>query len=165
MLTSCGFTYGDEFEKLEVANFGSCSGRILPVDIYEPPELMIVGGSIGQASITDNDISLMALVTMAEAEGECEEGKRLVVDTILNRVDSAYFPDNVYDVVYQPGQFASMWNGRINRCKVMDYIRQLVIEELEARTNREVIFFRTRHYSTYGTPLFKIEHHYFSSYE
>ena len=37
------------------------------------------------------DIELIALVTMAEAEGECEEGKRLVIDTILNRVDSVYF--------------------------------------------------------------------------
>ena len=32
------------------------------------------------------DIELIAIVTMAEAEGECEEGKRLVIDTILNRV-------------------------------------------------------------------------------
>ena len=45
------------------------------------------------------DISLIALVTMAEAEGECEEGKRLVIDTILNRVDSERFRNNVYDVV------------------------------------------------------------------
>lgn len=30
------------------------------------------------------DISLIALITMAEAEGECEEGKRLVIDTILS---------------------------------------------------------------------------------
>ena len=37
------------------------------------------------------DVELIALVTMAEAEGECEEGKRLVIDTILNRVDSGTF--------------------------------------------------------------------------
>ena len=30
------------------------------------------------------DVELIALVTMAEAEGECEEGKRLVIDTVLN---------------------------------------------------------------------------------
>ena len=59
------------------------------------------------------DISLIALVTMAEAEGECEEGKRLVIDTILNRVDSEHFPNNVYDVVYQRNQFSSIWNVSI----------------------------------------------------
>lgn len=31
---------------------------------------------------TDEEIELIALVTLAEAEGECEEGKRLVIDTI-----------------------------------------------------------------------------------
>lgn len=45
--------------------------------------------------ISNDDIELVALVTMAEAEGECEEGKRLVIDTILNRVDSASFPNTV----------------------------------------------------------------------
>ena len=41
--------------------------------------------------LPQEDIELIALVTMAEAEGECKEGKRLVIDTILNRVDSVYF--------------------------------------------------------------------------
>ena len=114
--------------------------------------------------ISDEDIDLIALVTMAEAEGECEEGKRLVIDTILNRMDSDHFPDTIYDVVYQKNQFTSMWNGRTNRCYVMDDIRQLVIDELRCRTNYDVIFFRTKHYSEYGSPLFRVEHHYFSSY-
>ena len=61
--------------------------------------------------MSKEDVELIALVTMAEAEGECEEGKRLVIDTILNRVDSEHFPDTVYDVIYQPNQFSSMWNG------------------------------------------------------
>ena len=37
--------------------------------------------------LSDEEIRLIALVTMAEAEGEPELGKRLVIDTILNRVD------------------------------------------------------------------------------
>ena len=52
---------------------------------------------------------------MAEAEGECEEGKRLVIDTILNRVDSEHFPDTVYEVIYQPNQFSSMWNPFVEK--------------------------------------------------
>lgn len=114
--------------------------------------------------ISNEDIDLIALVTMAEAEGECEEGKRLVIDTILNRMDSDHFPDTIYDVVYQKNQFTSMWNGRTNRCYVMDDIRKLVIDELRCRTNYDVIFFRTKHYSEYGSPLFRVGHHYFSSY-
>lgn len=115
--------------------------------------------------LTDEEIELIALVTMAEAEGECEKGKRLVIDTILNRMDSRYFPDTVKDVIYQPYHFESMWNGRVDRCHVSNDICKLVREELMNRTNREVIFFNSGKYSKYGAPLFQVGNHYFSSYD
>lgn len=43
-----------------------------------------------QNEVSDADIELLALLTMAEAEGECEEGQRLVIDTVLNRVDNPH---------------------------------------------------------------------------
>lgn len=118
-----------------------------------------------ESLLPDEDIALIALVTMAEAEGECEEGKRLVIDTILNRIDYRSFPDTAYDVIYQPYQFSSMWNGRADRCEVQEDICQLVREELESRTNYEVIFFTAGYYSDYGVPMFQVENHYFSRYE
>lgn len=118
-----------------------------------------------EVQLSEDEIELIALVTMAEAEGECEEGKRLVIDTILNRVDSEYFPDNVHDVIYQPNQFSSMWNGRVDRCEVREDICQLVREELKVRVNYEVMFFTAGDYGKYGTPMFQVENHYFSSYE
>ena len=114
--------------------------------------------------ISDEDIDLLALVTMAEAEGESERGKRLVISTILNRMDSEHFPDTIKDVVYQPNAFTSMWNGRVDRCYVTNDIRQLVLEELETRTNNDVMFFCAGDYSIYGTPMFPEGDHYFSSY-
>ena len=111
------------------------------------------------------DVELIALVTMAEAEGECEEGKRLVIDTILNRIDSVYFPDTVHDVVYQANQFSSMWNGRVDKCLVDNDICRLVEEELHSRTNVDTIFFTAGGYGKYGTPMFQVGNHYFSSYE
>lgn len=115
--------------------------------------------------LTEEEIDLIALVTMAEAEGEPEMGKRLVIDTILNRVDDSRFPNTVSGVVYQPNQFEAMWNGRVNRCDIRDDIRQLVIEEASSRTNNDVIFFRTDHYHPYGTPMFSVGNHYFSNYD
>ena len=111
-----------------------------------------------------SDVELIALVTMAEAEGEPDEGKRLVIDTILNRIDSPYYPDTAYDVIYQSGQFASMWNGRVDMCYVRDDICKLVYEELESRTNYDVIYFAAGWYSPYGEPLFQVGNHYFSAY-
>ena len=115
-------------------------------------------------TLNKDDLELIALVTMAEAEGENEYGKRLVIDTILNRVKSRHFPNTIREVIYQPNQFTSMWNGRIDRCSVDDDICQLVMEEFLSQTNDEVIFFRTDRYSDFGTPLFKVGNHYFSKY-
>lgn len=123
--------------------------------VQEEPEL----------PLTDEEIYLVALVTVAEAEGEPEEGKRLVIDTVLNRTDSdnSYWPDTVSEVIYQPSQFTSMWNGRADRCQVTDDVLELVKEELLERTNSDVVYFRTSHYSSYGTPMFQVGNHYFSS--
>lgn len=123
------------------------------------------GSTEAIAKMSREDVELIALVTMAEAEGECEEGKRLVIDTILNRVDSKHFPDTVYEVIYQPNQFSSMWNGRVDRCEVREDICELVYEELEARSNYDVVFFTAGEYSAYGVPMFRVENHYFSRYE
>lgn len=115
--------------------------------------------------ITQEEIDLIALVTMAEAEGETELGKRLVIDTILNRMDDPHFPDTVHDVIYYPNAFSVMWNGRIDRCCVMPEIVELVKEELLNRTNSECVFFMAGEYSKYGEPMFQECCHYFSSYE
>lgn len=110
---------------------------------------------------TDAEIELLALVTMAEAEGEPTEGKRLVIDTVLNRVDSPRWPNTIREVIYQPNQFVAMSNGRAERCRVTDEVRQIVREELLSRTNTEVVYFTAGGYGRYGTPMFSIGNHYF----
>ena len=152
-----------DFDIEDVKNISSS------IDNYTPTKMtpIVVNEPIFEeiSLMPDREIELIALVTMAEAESECEEGKRLVIDTILNRVDSEYFPNTVYDVIYQPNQFTSMWNGRVDHCEVRDDICQLVKEELETRTNLDVVFFTAGRYSNYGVPMFKVENHYFSSYD
>lgn len=155
--------FSDSFEPVKI----TVSKEDVPLEpqtvVY--PEIIDVDESVvDPIQISRSDIELLALLTVAEAESECEEGQRLVIDTVLNRVDSIYFPDTIYDVIYQKDHFSSMWNGRVDRCVITDDIVQLVMEELEVRSNTEVIYFNTRHYSKYGTPLFKVENHYFSKY-
>lgn len=129
-----------------------------------PIEEEIVEKPVEEELLSQEEIELIALVTMAEAEGESEYGKRLVIDTILNRVDHNRFPDSVREVIYQPHQFTSMTNGRADRCYVRDDICQLVREELKSRTNSEVMFFTAGNYGKYGTPMFQEGNHYFASY-
>lgn len=137
--------------------------EIVP-DIPEP-EIDIPEEPKPESTATDEEIELICLVTMAEAGNQPEEGVRLVIDTILNRRDHEAFPDTVHDVLYQKNQFSTVSNGRIHDCYVRDDIYQLVIEELNRRTNHEVVFFRSGQYGRYGTPLFKVGDHYFSKYK
>ena len=112
---------------------------------------------------TREEIELMAIVTMAEAESESEYGKRLVIDTILNRVEHDDFPDTVAEVIYQRNQFECLSNGRINRCEVREDFRKLVEEEIAGRQNYACVFFNAGGYSRYGVPLFQVDGHYFSA--
>ena len=88
----------------------------------------------------------------------------MVISTILNRVDSEYFPNTIKEVIYQPNQFTSMWNGRADRVEVTPEILELVECELQERTNYEVMFFTAGSYGKYGEPMFQVENHYFARY-
>ena len=130
------------------------------VEVDEP----VIQPAVTTYGLTDSEIDLIALVTMAEAEGESEEGKRLVIDVILNRYDSSRFPNTISGVIYAKNAFECMWNGRVNRCYVRDDIRQLIVEELQSRTNSNIHYFRTNHYHSFGTPVINVGNHYFSTY-
>ena len=117
-----------------------------------------------KTTLSQSEIELIARITMAEAEGESEMGQRLVIDTILNRVEHEKFPDTVYDVIHQKNQFSVVGSERLKRCYAKESIVALVKEELANRTNSEVVFFRGGHYGKYGTPLFQVGGHYFPKY-
>ena len=165
----CGVVRSTDKETLEIKQsypvLAEAEPMIMADLLMESPNLTPEVEKEPDYPLTQEEIDLIALVTMGEAEGETELGKRLVIDTILNRIDHTSFPDTVYDVVYQPNQFSVMWNSRIDRCYVMPEIVELVKEELLERTNYDCVFFMAGGYSKYGEPLFQECCHYFSSYD
>ena len=54
---------------------------------------------------SENDINLLAQLIMSEAGGEGLNGQIAVAEVVRNRIMSPLFPDNIRDVIYQPGQF------------------------------------------------------------
>ena len=142
--------------------FNETIDDLQPTPIFAEPEEEVESAS--GLSLTEEDIQLLAWVTMAEAEGEPVEGKRLVIDTLLNRIEDDGFPNSAHGVVYQKNQFEAMWNGRSDRCSATDEVVELVKEELVNRTDSEVLWFRSGHYHTFGTPVRSVGNHYFSTY-
>lgn len=108
-----------------------------------------------------DSLEYLACCVEAEAGNQSELGKRLVCDTVLNRFDSGKC-ETLYDVINEPDQYSVVSNGSILRVIPTEETYRIVAEEVENRTNTEVLYFRTKHYHTFGTPLFKEDDHYFS---
>lgn len=71
------------------------------------------GGSLSAVSYTKSDLNLLARLVHAEAKGESYKGKVAVAAVVLNRVESSLFPNTIYGVIYQKGQFSPVSNGSI----------------------------------------------------
>lgn len=110
-----------------------------------------------------DSLELLALCVESEAGNQGLIGKKLVVDVVLNRVDSPDFPDNITDVIMQRNQFSVVGDGRIYAVEPTEETFQAIREELESRTNREILFFTAEGFSPYGSAWKKIGDHYFST--
>lgn len=134
---------------------------------YEEPKVDVVPMKTRamepEIDISQDEINLIALLTDAEAGGESEYGQRLVIDTVLNRLTMDGFPKTVYDVINQPNQYSPVSSGRIWNRTLREDLVKLVEEECMKRTNKEVLFFRTKYYHAFGTPMFQVGAHYFST--
>lgn len=116
-------------------------------------------------TITPEEIELLARLAWREARGEKLLGMRLVVEVVLNRVLSDHFPDSIYGVLYQPGQFApsggALELGDITPGEPQyEAVRQAITETpiLEP----DVVFFATT--PLYGEIFLHVGGHYFTRY-
>ncbi|MDO5110826.1 MAG: spore cortex-lytic enzyme [Clostridia bacterium] len=77
----------------------------------------------GESSSGSNDAYLLARLVYGEARGEPYKGKVAVAAVVLNRVNSASFPNSVAGVVYQSGAFDVVADGQINLAPDSEAIR------------------------------------------
>ena len=72
------------------------------------------GQSGGSNGYTNSDTYLLARCIYAEARGESYTGQVAVVAVVLNRVESAQFPNTIAGVIYQKNAFTAVNDGQIN---------------------------------------------------
>ncbi|WP_449620275.1 spore cortex-lytic enzyme [Robertmurraya sp. Marseille-Q9965] len=65
------------------------------------------------SGFSQNDIQLMANAVYGESRGEPYIGQVAVAAVILNRVDSASFPNTVSGVIFEPRAFTAVADGQI----------------------------------------------------
>ena len=110
-------------------------------------------------NVTDHERDLLAWIVCNEAEGEDFLGKRLIVDTILNRVNDSYFPNSIESVIYEPYQFWTVQRNDIPQScyEAVDY------ELKNGITDPNITFFNSEYYTIGQNDLYKHGGHYFSS--
>lgn len=112
------------------------------------------------------EMELLAQLVEAEAGNQPFEGKCLVVDCILNRVESPDFPNTITEVIYQknPIQFSTAYNGALEKAgwnmKESDYAAVEV--EMQLHGNKDFLYFNnSRSVSGSGTPV-RVGGHWFN---
>lgn len=115
--------------------------------------------------ITPEDIELLACLAWREARGEGLLGMRLVIEVVFNRVLSDKFPNAIYDVLYQPGQFAPDYGvpelDEITPTEAQYEAVRLAVTETPI-LEPDVVFFATT--PLYGEIFLHVGGHYFTRY-
>lgn len=103
--------------------------------------------------LDENDYDILCCIVEAEAGGEDYLGKKLVAEVVLNRVESAKFPNTVEEVVFQQEdgvyQFSPVADGRFYRVTVSEETKQAVDAALTGEDeSRGALYFINRKYSS-----------------
>lgn len=81
----------------------------------------------------DKEFEDRCRLTYAEARGECIEGQIAVTATIINREESAGFPNTFHGVMNDECQFSPVWNGEVHVNRG-GYYSVLCYEEVSEQT-------------------------------
>ena len=103
-------------------------------------------------NLNDRDLEALLRIVEAEAGGEDEEGKLLVANVVLNRVECDKFPNTVCEVVFQQDngvtQFSPVKNGRFHSVEISEETVSAVERALEGEDiSQGALYFAARKYA------------------
>lgn len=105
--------------------------------------------------LDEESMDILCRIVEAEAGTEDEEGRMLVANVVLNRVESRRFPNTVKGVVFQKNggvcQFSPIATGSYYRVKVSEKTRSAVDRVLRGEDiSQGALFFVNRHATKAG---------------
>ena len=68
-----------------------------------------------QAPPQYSDLKYLAAIVYCESGNQCMAGQQAVAIVVMNRVRSGNFPNDIYSVLYQSGQFIPASSGSLNK--------------------------------------------------
>lgn len=83
------------------------------------------------AEIRYEDEQCLMKIAESEAEDQSVDGMALIMQVVLNRVEDEDYPNTIYEVISDKGQFQSFANGRYDLA-VPGTNARLALEEIKA---------------------------------
>lgn len=120
------------------------------------------------AGISEEEFYFISSVVEAESDrSESLEGRILIAEVILNRVNSPSFPNTITGVLTERGQFATVVNGHsvTERTDLSDEAVIRAMREIEEGSAPPVYFFNCIGFNSYGDPYGYVDGNYFMTYE
>jgi len=159
----CGFAAGtiaQQAEAAEPVTVTEVQERVVTqrVEVPSEPKVVEVVKVLPrqiETPLKQYEKELLACVVYSEGNNQDMLGKRLIVDTIMNRKDNERFPNTISGVVYQSGQYhksAGIWTQ-----DCMDAVEM----EMYERLDYDIYWFNNDGYLPYGTPAYQHGGHYF----
>ena len=103
------------FKEMGLADVAVSGQRIVDYSMIDPKYVY---------HLTEDELEVLCRIVEAEAGNEDEEGRLLVANVVLNRVNSDKFPDTVREVVFQRekgvSQFSPAYSGSYYRVTVSE---------------------------------------------
>lgn len=138
----------EQSSAMGVADRAASGQRVVDYEILEKPLVPAMA-----YVLCDEDYDILLRIVEAEAGGEDEDGKLLVANVVLNRVNSEAFPNSVKEVVMQkngrvtqfsPVASGSIWRVEISEETVRAVERAMVGEDI----SQGALYFASRKYAS-----------------
>lgn len=132
-----------ESSRMGIVSAAASGQRIVGFQVLEKEPVYELG---------EQDREVLLRIVEAEAGCEDEEGKLLVANVVLNRLNSDKFPDTVTEVVFQREkgitQFSPVANGKIWSVSVSEETLEAVGRALEGEDiSQGALYFAARRYA------------------
>lgn len=137
----------------------------LPEETYEvitTPELSTYEKLL--QVLSEEDITLLAKITVSEVGNQPYECKVACVKTVLNRVNSYLYPNTVKGVLEAPNQYNATYNDRFNQAELNDELISVIYDAYFNTYSYpdDMFYFRTDYYHEGYVPYIQIGNTYFS---
>ena len=93
---------------------------------------------------TYDEAQMLLEIAQAEAGNQGTDGQWLIMSVVLNRRDSEEFPDTIYDVCHESGQFATVESGAIYKVKLSPEVHTALARIEKGEVAEEIVAFENK---------------------